>query len=196
MLRPKDSQKEVGKTLKRIGVLALQGSFELHKPHIEALGASYHEVRKKGSLENLDALILPGGESSVILKLLSHTELYEEVRNFVYEKPSWGICAGLVLLAKEVEKPKQESFAVLPIKVIRNYYGSHLESFEEEIGSEKVSYIRAPGMELLSDTVTVKHTRNKKPVWIDHKNLMATTFHPELSKNSPSLWHKVFFEKI
>lgn len=181
---------------KTIGVLALQGAFSLHKPHIEALGGKYLEVRKEEHFEKIDALILPGGESSVMLKHLENLNLFSPLKKFTLEKPVWGICAGVILLAQKVLFPEQESLGVFPIEVTRNYYGGQLESFEDKILDNKVSYIRAPGVKVLSERITIKHSYKENPVWFSYRNLMATTFHPELTESYPSNFHSVFYQKL
>jgi 5'-phosphate synthase pdxT subunit len=179
---------------KRVGVLALQGAFSLHKPHIEALGGIYKEVRQAKDLETLDALILPGGESTVMLKHLKNSFLFEPLRAFASEKKTWGICAGAILLAYSVKSPEQESLGLVPIEITRNYYGAQLQSFEEELEGERVSYIRAPHIKILSEEVRVEYKRGEEPVSVLYKNLRATAFHPELNLKYPSAFYLPFYE--
>ena len=179
---------------KRVGVLALQGAFSLHKPHIEALGGFYKEVKQAKDLETLDALILPGGESTVMLKHLKNSFLFEPLREFASEKKTWGICAGAILLAYSVKSPEQESLGLVPIEITRNYYGAQLQSFEEELEGERVSYIRAPHIKILSEEVRVEYKRGEEPVSVLYKNLRATAFHPELNLKCPSPFYVSFYK--
>lgn len=181
---------------KRVGVLALQGSFALHKPHIEALGGTYKEVRSEKDLSSLDALIMPGGESSVMLSHLKRTKLLEPLRAFAEEKFVWGICAGAILLAKTVKSPEQESLGLIPIEITRNYYGSQMQSFEEEREGIQVFYIRAPQIKILSPDVMIEHSRGEEAVSVRYKNLVATAFHPELSREYPSPFHRAFYKNF
>ena len=128
----------------KIGVLALQGAFQLHQRHIEALEAHYVPVVEKEDFENIDGLILPGGESGTMLKLIEAVGIKEVLRQLLNTKPAWGICAGAILMAKEVRNPAQPSLGVLDIEIERNAYGRQLESSQEMINNYWVSYIRAP----------------------------------------------------
>lgn len=181
----------------KIGVLALQGCITLHKPHIQATGANYIEVTHKSQLETIDAIILPGGESSSMLKALHSFDMFSALKNFSKNKPTWGICAGIILLAETVINPTQSSLQSISIEVTRNYYGRQLDSFETTIYGSKVSYIRAPKIsKIISHLVHIKYTDYNNPVWIEYKNLMGTTFHSELSMNYPSPFHTFFYHKI
>src|SRR5579871_496355 len=111
----------------RVGVLALQGDFDAHRKRLEELGAEVVLVRKPEQLDQVDALIIPGGESSTFLKLLGE-EGMKKLRDFVHTKPTFGTCAGAILLAREVENPKQQGLGALDISVRRNAYGRQLDS--------------------------------------------------------------------
>jgi 5'-phosphate synthase pdxT subunit len=179
-----------------VGVLALQGAFQIHKPHVEALGATYHEVINVRDLEVIDALILPGGESSVMLKLLTLLELKTPLQNFLKTKPAWGICAGGILMARAVHNPSQESLNVMDMEVERNSYGRQLSSMTQVIHNHKVSYIRAPKILQVGPHVQVLSEREGSPTWVECQNLMVTTFHPEIHSTYPSFWHQRLVERI
>lgn len=173
----------------RIGVLALQGAFCLHRPHLEAAGAEYMEVIESKDLNEIDALILPGGESGTMLKLIKAVGINEALANFLNSKPAWGICAGAILMAKTVRNPDQESFGIVDIEIERNSYGRQLESSEEIIKNYNVSYIRAPRISDVGSDVNVICKRGESPAWVEHGQYMVTTFHPEINLKVPSPWH-------
>ena len=179
----------------RIGVLALQGAFQLHKPHIEALGAEYIEVMNREDFEKIDGLILPGGESATMLKLIHLAGIKDPLVKFMQANPVWGICAGAILMAKRVYGPEQESFGVINIDITRNAYGRQLDSFEEMISDYKVSYIRAPKISHTDSQLKVLSSNEENPTWVESELHMVTTFHPEMSLNYGSPWHQRFIEK-
>ena len=176
----------------RIGVLSLQGAFELHRPHLEALSVSYENITRIEHLKKCDGLILPGGESTSMLKLLSHQNMVDALYSFVITKPTWGICAGLILLAQAVKGSQQFSFNAIDISVIRNGEGGQLYSHNLEIKGHLVSFIRAPVIDEVGEGVNVLHTKNARPTWVEYCNIMGTTFHPELNLQTPSYWHRRF----
>ncbi len=179
-----------------IGVLALQGCIERHRPHIVAAGGEYLRVLRSGDFEKADAFILPGGESTTMLKLIEAFGLEETMRKQFAKKPVWGICAGAILLAQEVLNPAQKSFGILPLTVRRNAYGRQLESLQQEICGYTVSYIRAPVIEKVSSGTEILAEREGKPVWVRNGRNMASTFHPELTLNYPSPMHEAFLEMV
>lgn len=179
----------------RIGVLALQGAIALHWPHIEALGAEYTEVTTGEHLARVDGLILPGGESGVMLKLLLLAGMDGPLREFLLERPAWGICAGAILMARAVRNPEQPAFGALDIEIERNAYGRQLESSEESIDGYAVSYIRAPRIVHTGPTVEVLSRRDGFPTWVEAGYSMVTTFHPEVNRRAPSPWHLRFVER-
>ena len=181
---------------KKVGILALQGCVEPHVPHIEACGAEVVRVRKASDLQNIDGLILPGGESTTMLKLLNSLGMKEALQKSFDRIPCWGICAGAILMAKEVSHPKQESFGALDIAVARNAYGRHLESFNDEIAGSEVSFIRAPRIEKIGTGDEVLGKKEGEPVWVSQGRHMATTFHPELASSCPSHMHRFFVDKL
>lgn len=175
----------------RIGILALQGAVAPHQAKLAALGVEAPAVREAGELEPLEGLILPGGESSTFLKLIGHQGLAAPLKTFAETRPLWGVCAGLILLARRVENPGQETLDILPITVRRNAYGRQNESFiatfdlrlpgQPAVPQEGV-FIRAPGITAREDSVQVLGEHQDWPVALQYGRHLATTFHPELSE--------------
>jgi 5'-phosphate synthase pdxT subunit len=179
----------------RIGVLAIQGDFEAHKKRLEELGADVVEVRKPEQLDSIDGLVIPGGESGAFLKILGDTG-FEKLKQFVQVKPTFGTCAGAIMLAKEVTNPAQASLGALDITVRRNAYGRQIDS-SIRTGlihghPTEMVFIRAPKIERLGPGVEVLATEGSDPVAVKQGNAIAATFHPELSDDS-SL-HQAFLE--
>jgi len=168
----------------RIGVLALQGDFDAHRRRLEELGADVVLVKKPEQLDNIDGLVIPGGESSTILKLLGQAG-FEKLKQFVRVKPTFGTCAGAILLANEVENPKQPGLGALDITVRRNAYGRQIDSSirEGQFGEHLIEmvFIRAPKIERVGEGVEVIATEGNDPVLVRHGKTLAATFHPELS---------------
>lgn len=168
-----------------VGILALQGAFEEHSQILTSLGIDSRLVRTKEELDNVDALIVPGGESTSMIRVMEGTNLTEPLRQFILTKPVLGTCAGIILFAKEVN-PTQFSFKVLDISVNRNAYGSQLASFSDtltlDIGTTaRGMFIRAPQItEILSEDVEIIVKHNGKPVGVQQGNIIGLTFHPEL----------------
>jgi 5'-phosphate synthase pdxT subunit len=163
-----------------IGVLALQGAFEIHAKRLAELGATTTLVRKPGQLGALDALVIPGGESTTFLKHLEHAGFYDALDAFVHAKPVFGTCAGCILLAKEVTNPPQRSFGVLDIDVERNAYGRQNDSG----GPLEMVFIRAPRITRVGPSVEILATRDGNPTLIRQGRLLAATFHPELTEDT------------
>jgi 5'-phosphate synthase pdxT subunit len=184
----------------KIGVLALQGDYDAHRRMLERLGAEVSLVRKPEQLDELDGLVIPGGESSTFLKFLEDTGFFERLNKFVRSKPTLGTCAGAILLAKEVGNPPQRSLGVLDIGIRRNAYGRHRESFigqgESELGEGPMEmvFIRAPRIERLGLGVEVLARQGEDPVLVRDGKVMAATFHPELSEDSRV--HQEFLKMI
>jgi 5'-phosphate synthase pdxT subunit len=179
-----------------IGVLALQGCVDPHRPHIEALGARFKPVRYAGDFDDIAGLILPGGESSTMLKLIETYQLEESLCQALHRIPFWGICAGAILLAKTVEPSPQKSFKMLDVTVLRNAYGRQGDSFSHVIEGYPVSFIRAPKIKDVGPSLTIRHELEGFPTWVEANTHMATTFHPELTPQYPSPFHQIFWEKI
>ncbi len=173
----------------KIGVLALQGDFDAHRRRLEELGAEAVLVRNSDDLENLDGLIIPGGESTAFLKLLSEDTL-ETLNEFVHRKPTFGTCAGAIMLAREVENPRQPGLNAIDISIRRNAYGRQNDSTILEtasaLGSEPLEmvFIRAPRIERVGKGVEVLASRDRDPVLVRQGQVMAATFHPELSHDT------------
>jgi 5'-phosphate synthase pdxT subunit len=170
----------------KVGVLALQGDFAAHRRRLEELGAVVVEVRKPEQLDQIDGLVIPGGESSTFLKLLGEYG-FEKLNDFVHSKPVFGTCAGSILLAKDVENPAQQGLNAIDITVRRNAYGRQIDSailtLATKLGPEPLEqvYIRAPRIERVGPGVEVLAERDGHPVLVRQGNVMASTFHPELS---------------
>jgi len=184
---------------KRVGILALQGAVEPHKAHLLALGCEVVEVRTRDQLERADfgGLILPGGESSTMLRLLNIFDMKDALSAYAATHPVWGVCAGSILMATHVENPNQESFALIDFDVRRNAYGRQLDSFTCEIaGMREAPFIRAPQFKRVGADVKVLACLGDEAVWVDQGQHMATSFHPELAWEKPSPVHRAFVEKI
>ena len=186
----------------RIGVLALQGDFDAHRRRLEELGAEVALVRKPQELDHIDGLIIPGGESSTFLKLLGKLGL-EKLKEFVRTKPTFGTCAGAILLASEVENPKQQGLGVLDIRIRRNAYGRQVDSSIREgkflskgrhESPLEMVFIRAPKIERVGKDVEVIATEGADAVAVRQGKVMAATFHPELSKDTRV--HKAFLDLV
>ena len=172
----------------KIGVLALQGDFDAHRRRLEELGAEVVLVKKSEQLDEIDGLIIPGGESGTFLKLLG-PEGFAKLKDFVLSKPSFGTCAGCILLATDVENPKQAGLGALDMTVRRNAYGRQIDSSirDGQFLNEPIEmvFIRAPKIERTGKGVEVIATEGEgddaDPVLVRQGKTMASTFHPELS---------------
>jgi 5'-phosphate synthase pdxT subunit len=188
----------------KIGVLALQGDFDAHRRRLEELGAEVVLVRKPEQFDAIDGLVIPGGESGTFLKLLGEAG-FEKLKQFVRLKPTFGTCAGAILLATEVENPKQEGLGALNIRIRRNAYGRQIDSSIREglLMSDKTGnsplemvFIRAPKIERVGDNVEILATEGNdhEPVAVRQGTVMAATFHPELS-DDPRV-HQAFLDLV
>lgn len=189
-----------------IGVLALQGAFEVHARRLAQLGANTALIRKPEQLAALDALVLPGGESTTFLWHLERSGFYDALDTFVHTRPVFGTCAGCILLAKEVSHPTQRSFGVLDISVERNAYGRQNDSAiltaETTLpgGPLEMVFIRAPRIARIGPSVETLATREAtgtiaaSPTLIRQGNLLAATFHPELSDDTRV--HQLFLDIV
>lgn len=171
-----------------IGILAIQGSVIEHKIALEKIGLKTKEIRLPHDLENISGIVLPGGESTVQSKLMQEFDLFDQLKNRVQSGlPAWGTCAGAILLAKEVlGKNPPETLQVMDIQADRNAYGGQLESFETTIkfqSREKIPavFIRAPKLKPLKKSVQILAEFKQTPVMLQQKNILATSFHPELT---------------
>jgi 5'-phosphate synthase pdxT subunit len=185
-----------------IGVLALQGDFDAHRRRLEELGAKVVLVRKPEQLDEIDGLVIPGGESGTFLKLLGN-EGFEKLKEFVHAKPTFGTCAGAILLATEVENPKQAGLGAIDIGIRRNAYGRQLDSSIREgcflpgragDSALEMVFIRAPKIERVGAGVEVIATEGVDPVAVRQGRAMAATFHPELSEDRRV--HQAFLDLV
>ena len=184
----------------RIGVLALQGSFALHAAVLQRLGVDAVEVRRAPALDGLDGLIIPGGESSTMLKFLLEEDLFEPLQAFHQRGGAlYGTCAGAILLARAVENPPQKSLGLLDIEIQRNGYGRQLESHLgatscPELGEPDLPLvmIRAPIISATGPDVHVLAKWREQPAFVREGRVLATTFHPELTTDTRI--HALFLE--
>src|SRR5579863_452903 len=200
----------------KIGVLALQGDFDAHRRRLEQLGAEVVLVKKPEQLDDIDGLIIPGGESGTFLKLLGDAG-FEKLKQFVKSKPTFGTCAGAILLATEVENPQQTGLGALNIRIRRNAYGRQIDSSirQGKLVEGKVSagnrsgdphegalresplemvFIRAPKIIHVGEGVEVLATEGADPVAVRQGSAMAATFHPELSDDTRV--HQAFLDLV
>ncbi len=185
--------------MKTVGVLALQGDFEAHRKAIEKAGARAVEVRTAEQLDACDGLIIPGGESTTMLKLLDVEKMTDAVRAFGERKPIYGTCAGAILLAHEVTHPAQPSLDLMDISVERNGYGRQIDSRIAKVsgqdgGEFEAVFIRAPIIRRVGEGARVLASYEGDPVWVEQGRHMVTTFHPELTDDSRV--HQRFVEKL
>jgi pyridoxal 5'-phosphate synthase pdxT subunit len=187
----------------RVGVLAMQGDFEAHGKALARAGAEPVEVRTAEELGSVDGLVIPGGESTTMLKLLDYMELLEPLRDFGRNKPIFGTCAGAILLAEQVTNPEQLSLRLMNIGVQRNGYGRQLDSRIVQIGSTdqqrlpgeiEAVFIRAPVIRWVGEQAKVLAEYNGDPVLVEQGRHLVATFHPELTSD-PRV-HALFIEKI
>jgi pyridoxal 5'-phosphate synthase pdxT subunit len=170
-----------------IGVLAIQGDFDAHAIAIREAGGEAVLVRKPEQLDDIDGLVIPGGESTTFLKFLERDGFLDRLQAFVRTRPTFGTCAGCILLAKEVMNPSQQSLGVLDATVERNAYGRQIDSVIEEAetklegGPMELVYIRAPRIAKIGPGVEILAERDGFPVLVEQGHILAATFHPELS---------------
>jgi 5'-phosphate synthase pdxT subunit len=194
-----------------IGVLALQGDFDAHRRRLEQLGVEVVLVKKPEQLDHIDGLVIPGGESGTFLKLLGGAG-FEKLLQFVKVKPTFGTCAGAILLATEVENPPQAGLGALNIRVRRNAYGRQIDSSirEGKFVAPKRSgdphdaalretplemvFIRAPKIVHVGEGVEILATEGSDPVVVRQGRAMAATFHPELSADTRV--HRAFLDLV
>jgi len=173
----------------KVGVLALQGAVEPHLEMFRRLGQPCLAVRQPADLEEIDRIILPGGESTTMLSLLERSELLAPLSEFGRSHPVWGICAGAILIAREVEHPRQRSLGLINILARRNHYGSQLDSFKTPVQVASLTepieadFIRAPLLSPLSASVRVLAEHGGAPVLMQEGRILASSFHTELGTN-------------
>ena len=185
---------------KRVGVLALQGDSQAHLRTLERAGAEAVEVRTAGELEGVQGLIIPGGESTTMVKLLEEEKLLDPLRDFGRRRPIFGTCAGAILLASGVDNPPQPSLGLMDIEVERNAYGRQLDSRIARLnplgmdGGLEAVFIRAPIIRRVGKDAKVLASYEGDPVLVEQGRHLAATFHPELTGDARV--HLMFLEKI
>jgi pyridoxal 5'-phosphate synthase pdxT subunit len=183
-----------------VGVLAIQGDYEAHAKRLRELGAEVRLVRLPADLDELDGLIIPGGESTTFLKFLERDGFASSLKSFAANHPTMGTCAGCILLAENVTHPAQDSLGVLDVTVERNAYGRQNDSAvmtgatSLDGGPLEMVFIRAPRITRTGKGVTVLAERENSPVLVRQGDLLAATFHPELS-DDPRV-HQMFLDIV
>ena len=192
--------------MKKVGVLSLQGDFAAHGAALQRAGAEPVYVREREQLSEIDGLIIPGGESTTMLKLMNYEGLFEPIADFGRTKPVFGTCAGAILMAKDVSNPVQESFGLMDISIERNAYGRQIDSrvvkldpapeFERRTapGPLEAVFIRAPIVRHVQGAGKVLAEYDGDPVLIEQGRHLIATFHPELTSD-PRV-HRLFLEKL
>lgn len=193
---------QIGST-KIVGVLALQGAFSSHERALGEIDVTTQEIRTPQDLASIDALVMPGGESTTMSQLLESSELFEPIKKLIQEgMPVFGTCAGMILLATKIidGRDDQVSFGAIDIDVQRNAYGRQIDSFETEIEVESFDepfhavFIRAPRIVRAGRDVEVLATNGPEIVFAKQKNVLVASFHPELSFDNRI--HKMFVKEI
>jgi 5'-phosphate synthase pdxT subunit len=192
--------------MKKVGVLALQGDFAAHGAALERAGAQPVFVRERGQFADLDGLVIPGGESTTMLKLLHYDGLLEALMEFGRRKPLFGTCAGAILLASDVSNPPQESLGLMDLSVERNAYGRQIDSRVAELdpdpdfakrtapGKMEAVFIRAPIIRRTASGAKVLARYQGDPVLVEQGPHLVATFHPELTADLRV--HELFLQKL
>lgn len=185
----------------KIGVLAIQGDFQAHARALARCGVGAVEVRRAYELDGVGGLIMPGGESTTMLKMLAEDGLADSIKGFARAgRPVFGTCAGAILLAREVINPAQESLGLIDIKVERNAFGRQIDSFIAEVetsmagGGFEAVFIRAPRIRRAGSEVEVMASYKGEPALVRERAVLAATFHPELSDDSRV--HAIFCDMV
>lgn len=176
----------------RIGIFALQGDFDLHAQKLRDIGFTPSFVRLPEDLQGLDGLVIPGGESGAYLKLIKPIKMDHAIRSFAQTKGLFTTCAGTITIARKVTNPEQNSLNLLDIFVERNAYGRQLDSIDTVSKSKSnklpdsipMTFIRAPKITYVGESITVLATYNEDPVLVRDKKIVACTFHPELAEGT------------
>ncbi|MGH9326425.1 MAG: pyridoxal 5'-phosphate synthase glutaminase subunit PdxT [Terriglobia bacterium] len=185
-----------------VGILAIQGDFAMHGKMLDRIGQPWRVVRHTSDLEETSALIIPGGESTTMLKFFTGEGMGKAIREFAAQgKPIFGTCAGAILLAREVVNPPQESLGLMDITIERNAYGRQIDSHVSagecpalaDVPIEMV-FIRAPIIRRIGEQVRVLAQAQSAPVLVEQGNLLAATFHPELTEDETI--HRYFLNKM
>jgi 5'-phosphate synthase pdxT subunit len=187
----------------RIGVLALQGDFAKHVEVLRSLGVEVQEVRKPQDLENCQGLIIPGGESTVMLRQIEFINMRETLLAFARQKPLFGTCAGLILMSQQIQESLLKPLQLLDVEVERNAFGRQVESFQAFISLELMPehsktfsafFIRAPRIKKWGEGVQVLAKLEGEPILIRQGHHLGATFHPELTAD-PQV-HQYFIEMV
>ncbi|HXW15428.1 MAG TPA: pyridoxal 5'-phosphate synthase glutaminase subunit PdxT [Terriglobia bacterium] len=187
---------------KPVGILAIQGDFAMHAKMLDALGAPWKLVKHPGDLEAVSGLIMPGGESTTMLKIFELESIGAAIKEFAaLGKPIYGTCAGAILLAKEVLNPPQEKLDLIDITIERNAYGRQIDSSVQvgecpELADHPVEmvFIRAPIIRRVGEGVRVLGRCGNLPVLVEQGNILAGTFHPEMTDDQTV--HRYFLKKL
>lgn len=184
----------------RIGILAVQGAFAEHEIILNKLGVETVLLRKKEDINNIDGLILPGGESTVQGKLIKELDMYDSLKNLISNGiPVLATCAGLILLSNQLSNDNNVYLGTLPVTVKRNAYGRQLGSFNAigkvgELSEFKMSFIRAPIIEDVSDDVKILAKVDEQIVGVKYKNQIGLSFHPEIGNDTRI--HEFFLKQL
>jgi pyridoxal 5'-phosphate synthase pdxT subunit len=185
----------------KIGVLAIQGDFAAHKRALSRIGVGAEEIRRASDIETIDGLIIPGGESTTMLKFVTEEKIDSAIQHFARSgNPVFGTCAGAILLARGVRNPPQPSLGLIDITVERNAYGRQADSFigqadsSFEGGPLEAVFIRAPRIKEAGPNVEVLATLDGEPVLVRERNILVATFHPELTQDTRT--HTLFVNII
>lgn len=184
----------------KIGILGLQGCFGPHRKLFDGLGVEVVRIVNPEDMEGLNGMVLPGGESSTMLKTATNG-VWDRLAEFARSRPVWGVCAGAILLATKVTHPEQSSLGVLDIDVMRNAYGAQNESFIARLpvnldhtANHECVFIRAPRITRVGQALRVNAYHSDDPVMVENDLHMVTTFHPELTGDAA--FHEHFLRKI
>ena len=175
--------------MKRIGVLGLQGAYAKHLAVLQQLDVKAVDVRKPGDLEESHGLIIPGGESTTMTKLINEIEMHDALLKFSVDRPVFGTCAGMIIMATKVDDDRVKTLNLLDIEVERNGYGRQIDSFIDALDvttngkafSMRGVFIRAPRIKNMGEGVEVLASVNGEPVLVQEGHHMAAAFHPELT---------------
>ena len=187
-----------------VGVLAIQGDFAEHRIALESLGVEVKEIRLPGQLDEVDALIVPGGESTTIVQLIDIYEMREKLRQRILDDrmPTWGTCAGMIVMAGELTDHRPTPLSVMDTVVSRNAFGRQVDSFESDLEVDgmdgppyRAVFIRAPVFVSVGDSVEVLASlEDGRPVAVRQGHMLATAFHPELTNDARM--HKLFVNMV
>ena len=187
-----------------VGVLAIQGDYREHRTLLESLGADVKEIRLPDQLDEVDGLIIPGGESTTIVQLIDIYNMREKLRERVLNEgmPTWGTCAGMIVMAQKLSDHRPNPLKLMNIEVSRNAFGRQVDSFETDLEVEDMDgppyhavFIRAPVVDTIGEGVRIISSLDDgRPVAVRQGHMLATAFHPELT-NDPRM-HKLFLQMV